>query len=184
MRGILRQYIAGWREREGRHMEKRKRLFSGFDIAVVAVVVLGALAWFLVLGRDAPVAAPTFDGRTTYYIEVMSVTAEQIALVSIGDELQDGARHIPIGRVVAIDVQPHTLRVDDNETHTVSWGVVEDRYVMILTVETEVRETSRDILAEGQFAIKGGQHPLNFTGPGYAFAAGTILALAREGVEQ
>ena len=160
-------------------MQEKKRLFSGFDIAVVAIVVLAALAWFFVINREATVEVPTFDGRTTYYLEVMNLTSEQVALVSVGDALQENVRHMPIGTVIAIETMPQLMRVDDDETQTIRWEEAENRYTMILTVETEVRETAQEILAEGQVAIRGGQHPVHFAGPGYAFAFATILALAR-----
>ena len=160
-------------------MEKRKRLLSGFDIALVAVVLLGALAWFFVINRTPQVEGPVFEGsRAIYRIEVMDLTAEQAAAVQVGDRLQEGSRHVPIGEVIAIEIRPNQVRVDHDETQTIRWEDVEDRYVLLLTVETEVQVTERDILAEGQHPLKGGSG-LHFTGPGFAFTRATILTIER-----
>ena len=159
-------------------MQERKRLFSWFDIAVVAVVLLAAFAWFFVINR-APDVAPTFEGsQAVFYVEVTNLTPEQVASVQVGDWLQEGSQHIPIGRVADIETRPHVVRVEDAATQTISWEEVEDRLAMILTVETEVVETERDILAEGQFAIKGGLL-FSFTGPGYGFTQAVVLGWAR-----
>ncbi|MCL2588748.1 MAG: DUF4330 domain-containing protein [Oscillospiraceae bacterium] len=159
-------------------MEQKRKLFSGFDIAVVALVILAALAWFFVINR-APAVEPQFEGGVVhYYMEVPNLTPTQAEAVQIGDALQHGARHIPIGRVVDVEIRPHLARVDDSETQTIHWQEVEGRVTLILTVATEVTETDRDVMAEGQFPIKGGVI-LPFTGPGFAFAQGIILGLQR-----
>ena len=159
-------------------MEKKRR-FSAFDIALVGLVIVAALAWFFVINR-APEVESRFEGSLViYYVEVANLTPEQAAKVAVGDSLQEGSRHIPIGRVVQVETRPHRVRVDDEESRTIHWDEVEGRVTMTLAVETEVVETPQDVLAEGQFPIKGGL-ALNFTGPGFAFAQGIILGLQRE----
>ena len=164
-------------------MEKKRRLFNGFDIAIALIVLLGALVWFFVINRAPEVEAPTFaDNRAVYWVEVTSLTAEQVASIQIGVNLLEGAQHIPIGRIIDIEVRPHEVRVNDNQTHTISFLPIPDRYTVVLTIETQVVETDREILAEGQHAIRGGSG-LNFTGPGFAFGNGIILGLDRDSAE-
>jgi len=160
-------------------MEHRKRrLFSGFDVAVVALVLVAAFAWFFVLNR-APEVEAAFEGsQARYFIEVTNLTPEQVANVHVGDWLQEGSRHIPIGRVAAVETRPHVVRVEDDATQTISWVEAPGRVAMILTVETEVRETDRDIWAEGQYPIKGGE-VFSFTGPGFAFTQAIVLGWER-----
>jgi len=159
-------------------MQERKRLFSGFDVAVVGFVLLAAFAWFFILNR-APEVEPAFEGsQARYFIEVTNLTPEQVANVNVGDWLQEGSRHVPIGRVADIQTRPHLVRVEDDEARTISWVESPGRLAMILTVETEVRETDRDILAEGQYAIKGGE-VFSFTGPGFGFTQAIVLGWER-----
>jgi len=159
-------------------MEQKRRLFSGFDVAVVLLVLLGVFAWLFVINRAPQVEEPTFDGYATFYIEVANLWPDRVEVVQIGDRLLEGAQHRPIGRVVNIETRPHEVWMEDEETQTIRWEPVEGRVVMVLTVETEVRETDRDVLAEGEVPIKGGA-TIHFTGPGYAFSSGIILGLER-----
>ena len=158
---------------------KKRRLFNGFDLAVALVVLLGAFVWFFVINRAPEVEEETFAGtRAAYFIETINLTQEQIATVQIGDRLLEGSRHVPIGYVAGIEVRPHLVRIDDDETQTIDWQVSPERYAMILRVETEVVETHNAILAEGAFAIRGGS-PINFTGPGFAFTDSFVLGWER-----
>ena len=159
-------------------MQQRKRAFSGFDVVVVLMVLLGVFAWFFVLNR-APQIEETFEGsRAVFYLEVSNQRRDRVDVVQINDRLLEGTQNLPIGRVIDIEIRPQEVRVDHDETQTIWWEEVEDRYVMILTIETEVRETDREVLAEGEFVIKGGS-TIHFTGPGYAFSHGIILGLER-----
>ena len=160
--------------------ERKKRLWSGFDVAVVLLVLGAAFVWFFVLNRAPEVEETSFDGRAVYFVEVVDLTREQIEAVEIGAWVQEGTRHLPIGHVVAIDYRPHELRVEDEETQTISWDIVPGRYAMILSIETEVVERTNAILAEGEFAIRGGSS-ISFTGPGFAFTSATILGWERGG---
>ncbi|MCL2569201.1 MAG: DUF4330 domain-containing protein [Oscillospiraceae bacterium] len=160
-------------------MAQKQRLFTGFDVALVAVVLLAAFAWFFILNRPAEVAETAFEGsHARYFIEVPNLTPEQVATVSVGARIQEGSRHVPMGQVVHIETRPFTVRLEDDETQTITWGEVEGRVSMILTVETEVHVTDRDILAEGQLVLKGGES-IGFTGPGFAFAQAIVLGWAR-----
>ena len=159
--------------------EKKRRLLNGFDIAVVLLVLTGAFLWFFVLNSTPEVEEETFAGtQAVYFLETVSLTEEQIASVQIGDRLLDGARHVPIGYVVGIEVRPHQVRIEDNESQTISFQVVPERYAMILRVETEVEETRNAILTEGGIAIRGGQS-VSFTGPGYGFTNAIVLGWER-----
>jgi len=158
--------------------ERRKRLFNGFDVAIVLLVIAAVFVWFFVLNRAPEVEDASFDGKAVYFVEVTDLTPWQIAAVEIGDAVSEGARHLPIGRVVAVEYRPHELRVECEETRTISWDIVPGRYAMVVSIETEVVETVSAILAEGEFAIRGGS-PLSFTGPGFAFTHAFVLGWER-----
>ena len=160
--------------------EKKRFRFNWFDVAVVLLVLLAGAAWFFLFGRTQEVEATVAgeEGVAIYLIEVTNLTEEQAAVVSIGDSIQEGSQHIPIGRVVDIKHIPYEMRVDDDETQTIQFLEVPDRITMILTVETRVVETGSEILAEGEFAIRGGAR-LHFTGPGFAFGQSTVLGWER-----
>ncbi|MCL2827943.1 MAG: DUF4330 domain-containing protein [Oscillospiraceae bacterium] len=161
-------------------MQQKKRSFSGFDIAVVVGILAAGLVWFFVSNQTPQIGGSSFTGDTiTYYIEVQNLTQEQVEVVRVGDLLQEGARHLPIGEVLAISVRPHEVQVHDNEAETIVWMELPDRYAIILTVETEVTETEREVRAGGEVVLRGGS-TIYFTGPGYAFSSGIILTLHRE----
>ena len=159
-------------------MAQKKRFITGFDVAVVAFVLLAAFAWFFILNRPAEVAPAFETSQVNYFIEVANLTPEQVAAVSVGDHLQEGGQHVAMGRVVSIETVPHMVSLMNDETQTIHWAEVEGRVNMILTVETEVRVTERDILAEGQLSLKGGQL-ISFTGPGYGFTHAIVLGWER-----
>jgi len=158
--------------------ERKRRLFNGFDVAVVLLVLGAAFLWFFVINRAPAVEETSFDGRGQYFIEVTNLTPDQIAAVEVGAALLEGSRHIPIGQVVAVTYSPFTLRVEDETDQSFRFEEVPGRYAMILTVETEVVETAGTLLAEGNFAIRGGQQ-INFTGPGFGFADAFVLGWER-----
>jgi len=160
-------------------MEQKKRRFNWFDIAVVAVVLLGVSAWFFLNRAPAQVTDASFEeGLAIYYIEVANLTPAQVRQVRVGDSLRDAGRNIPIGEVVRIETGPYLVSVTDTETRTVRWEPVEGRLTMTLTIEAEIDVTETDILVEGQFSVKGG-HIFSFSGPGYGFASAAILGLER-----
>jgi len=159
-------------------MEKKKRLFSVFDVAVVLFVILAALVWVLILGRTPEVETTFAGSQARYFLEVQNLTALQAAEPQEGDLLQEGTRHLPIGQIVSVEISPHELRVDDHEAQTIQWEDAPNRYTIVITVETEVVETDGDILAKGEVAIKGGGL-IHITGPGYAFANVVVLGLER-----
>jgi len=158
--------------------ERKKRLFNGFDVAVVLLVLGAAFVWFFVLNRAPAVEETTFDSRARYFIEVTDLTQDQIAAVTVGSGILEGSRHIPIGQVVEVTYSPFRLRVEDEETQSFRFEEVPGRYAMLVTVETEVVETVNAILAEGTLAIRGGM-PINFTGPGFAFTDAFVLGWER-----
>ncbi|MCL2843127.1 MAG: DUF4330 domain-containing protein [Oscillospiraceae bacterium] len=162
-------------------MEQKRRRFNWFDGLVVLLVLGAAFLWFFVINRTEAVEEATFAGdRAMYYVEVTNLTGYQAAQVEIGDALRDAAQHLPIGRVVEIDIRPFEIRTSDDQNQVILWQTVEDRYTMILTVETEVEETPAAIYAEGEVIIRGGT-TLHFTGPGFAFSGGTILGWSERG---
>jgi len=161
-------------------MERKKRAFSGLDVAVVVLVIAAALVWFFVLNRTPQMGGGSFSGDTiTYYIEVQNLTREQVEAVQIGDLLQEGERHLPIGEVLAISVRPHEVQIHDHENERISWMEFPDRYAIILTVETRITETEQEVRAGGEVLLRSGT-AMHFTGPGYAFIHGVILTLHRE----
>lgn len=165
-------------------MEQKKQRINGFDIAVVAVIVLGIFAWFFLNRTPVQEVDIAFEeGVATYLIEVVNLTPEQAVQVRTGDSLHDAVRNIPIGEVIDVEIRPYMISVMERETKSIRWEPVEDRVDLILTLETEVEVTEQDILIDGQFSIKGGRG-LSFAGPGYAFAGAVILSLERGAVEE
>jgi len=157
----------------------KKRVWSYFDLAVIALLLLGAFTWMFVLNRPVEVQDTFIEGnQARYFIEVGNITIEQVQAVSPGDFIQEGARHLPLGRVVAVEYHVHEIRVEDEDTETILLAPSPTRFTMILTVETEVVELEHAILAEGQFAIRGGL-PISFTGPGFAFTSAFVLGWDR-----
>ena len=160
-------------------MEQKRRFFSGFDLCVILLVILAVGGWFWMNNRPIDEEALVFHGNPAiYYIEVNNITREQTELVQVGDNLLEGARHFPIGEVIAIEVRPFEARVEDGRNETITFQEVPERYSMVLTVQTMVEETEQEVLTEGGVLIRGGRS-INFTGPGYAFVGGVILRIER-----
>ena len=159
-------------------MEKKRRPFSGFDVVVVALVVLAAGVWIWNSNRGVEEESAFYGDHAIYHIEVRELTREQAGQIQVGDLLQEGSRHLAIGQVISVSILPFETRVEDWETQTVFFDEVPERYTVIITMETLVEETDRAVLTEGGFAIRGGSS-LNFTGPGYAFSGATILSIER-----
>ena len=160
------------------HTKKRK--INGFDFFLIfALILMMVAAWFFLFHRGADDSAPTFEGNVAfYYVEVTNLAPWQLAQVSEGDWVRDGVRLAPIGHVYSIETRPHELRIDNVEAGEIYFEEVPGFYTMVLTIQTSVTVTERDILAEGQFPIKGGA-TLHFVGPGFAFSNGIILGIER-----
>lgn len=158
----------------------KKRIFNGFDVfLLLALVAVLVGTWFFFSNRGTDDTVPVFeDNIAFYYIEIPSLTPWQIEHVSEGDWLRDGVRLAPIGHVYRIDVRPHEVRIDDGESGEIYFEELPGFYTMTLTVQTRVSVTERDILAEGQFPIKGGA-TVHFVGPGFSFASAIILGIER-----
>jgi len=173
-------YTAVLRGREDRQVEQKRRRFNWFDGVVVLLVLGAAFLWFFVINRTEAVDETFAGNRAVYYVEVTNLLDHQTEQVQVGDTLQEGSQHLPIGRVVAVEIEPFELRVGDDYNQIISWQPVEERYTMVITVETQVDETPTAIMAEGEVVIRGGA-TLHFTGPGYAFSDAVILGWADRG---
>lgn len=159
---------------------KKKRLLNGFDLALIALVLIAALGWFFLTNRTEAVEETHFTGDTAwFYLEVPNLNAWQASLVSVGDQLQENTRHVPLGEVYALEVRPQETRVDNHETQTISLEEIPDRYTLIITVQTNVEVTERELLAEGQVVVRGGS-TIHIGGPGYAFGHCIILGWSRD----
>ena len=160
-------------------MDKKKRFFSAFDLCIILLVILAAGGWLWMNNRAVAEEDIVFHGSPAiYYIEVNNITREQVEQVRVGDNLLEGTRHLAIGQVIQIEVQNFEARVDDWPSQTISIQAVPERYTMILTVETMVEETEREVLTEGGVLIRGGRS-ISFNGPGYGFAGAVILRIER-----
>ena len=102
-------------------MNEKKRRFNGFDVAVVVTLLLiGGLAWLFLTDR-APAEEHAFIGdEVVYLVEVGHLQDWQVAQIQVGDRLQEGVRHNPIGEVIHIEVRPTEIHVTDHEARTVT----------------------------------------------------------------
>ena len=158
-------------------MEEKRRRFSGFDLGVLVLVLLGAGVW-LWMGSSDGEETELSGEPVIYLIEVNNLTQEQIDPVQVGDLIQDAARFQEMGEIINIEVRNAEQQVNDWAARTIHFEEIPERYVMILTVETLVEETEQAILTEGGVIIRGGR-VIDFVGPGYAFVGAVILRVER-----
>lgn len=162
--------------------EKRKRKINAFDVCLIVLFMLVlAAGWFILFRGGGETIVTDLEGDTAiFFVEVTALTPEEKGQIEVGDWVRDGVRLFPIGYVRDITYLPHEMRIGNPETGEIYFEEVPGQYVMIVSIEANIRVTDRDILAEGQFPIKGGA-PIHFVGPGFAFSNGIILGIQRGG---
>ena len=163
--------------------KKMKIKLNLFDIIILALVVLGGLAFFAItnMSRSGGVALPTSTSTRTvrYTIELASMLEETADLISVGDVIVDRIEKRTLGKVVNIEIVPAVIPVKDIFTGEQLLEAQPNRLTANLTLEATAAETASSLTVDGGFIVRAGVQ-VTVNGPGYA-GMGYVLSVEREG---
>jgi len=154
---------------------KKKRV-NAFDIAVVVIVLIAAVAWYM-LNRTQTTDTPEVGNEVTYFVELTDMREGFGELISAGDVLSDGAANYDIGTVAGVTVEPQLTLTTDLENNVLNYVETPNKERVVLEITAPVTETDKAILLDGEYALRGGTS-ISVVGPGYR-AAGTVLQVVR-----
>lgn len=165
-------------------MDKRKMKIklNLFDIIILALVVVGGIAFFAItnMSRSGGVALPTTSATRTvrYTIELASMLEEAADLINEGDIIVDRIEKRTLGKVVAVEIVPAVIPVKDIFTGEQLLEAQPGRITANLTLETTAAETASALTVDGGFIVRAGTQ-VTAIGPGYA-GMGYVLSVERE----
>jgi len=165
-------------------MDKRKMKIklNLFDIIILALIVLGGLAYFAVtnMSRSGGVALPTATSTRTvrYTIELASMLEDAAALINEGDVIVDRIEKRTLGKVIAVEIVPAVIPVKDIFTGEQLLEAQPNRLTANLTLEATAAETASALTVDGGFIVRAGAQ-VTVAGPGYA-GMGYVLSVERE----
>ena len=154
-------------------MENKKHKINIFDIVVVIVVAVIAIAGYKYLHREKIAETKTIR----YTFEMIDNYEGFSDLIHVGDDITDNVKNYYMGKVVDVKSEPYTKLVNDIETGTVKEAVVPNRERDLVTVEANVTESASDLKVNGYYTVKVGLE-VAVKGNGYA-GRGYILNIER-----
>lgn len=158
-------------------MDKNGRLFgliSVIDILVILVIVAiaaGIYCRYFVLDKTAVNVATQTVQYTVVIEEARSLVEENI---QVGDKLFEAKNGIEIGSIVAVDVTPAEIGTTDMEGNYIRVPS-EDRYRVVLTVESSMTQSDGRYYANRTYEINKGYQTELYTK--YVSFTGTILSI-------
>jgi hypothetical protein len=155
-------------------MEKAKRHPNFFDILLILVILLAAAAAYLLSHQGADSA--TLRTRT-YQLELQGLKTTMADAVQVGDTATDTVKNLALGTVTAVEVQPYTAAVTDEEAGIVRQTEVPDYVTLCLTLEVETTETDSQISTTSGYVLRTGTSVSAAIGD--LVASGYILEIQR-----
>ncbi len=157
--------------------KSKPRKFNFLDIIIILVVVViaGSLLFVYYL-KNKKVAIN--ETKLTYVLELVDNPIGFSELIKINDNLVDGIKNFPMGKVIAIETAPEIRIVNDLANSEIIESSVPNREKVLLTIEASVVDTGEEILVGGSYDLRVGKY-VNAKGNGYA-GTGFILQVERK----
>jgi hypothetical protein len=146
-------------------MEKAKRHPNFFDILLILLILLAAAGAYLLSHQGTDSA--TLRTRT-YRIELQGLRSSMADALQPGDTATDTVKNLDLGTITAVEVQPYTVGVTDEEAGVVRQVEMEDYVTLWITLEVETTETDSQISTTSGYVLR--------TGTSVSVAAGDLVA--------
>jgi hypothetical protein len=88
--------------------------------------------------------------------------------LQVGDEVTDTVKNMDLGTITAVEAQPYTVGVTDEEAGVVRQVEMEDYVTLWITLEVETTETDSQISTTSGYVLR--------TGTSVSVAAGDLVA--------
>lgn len=155
-------------------MKKTKKHPNFFDILIILLVLLVAVAAYFLSHRDGGQGSVV---TRSYTIELMDLEEHMLDAVAVGDEVTDNVKNYEMGTVTAVESYPYKVSVVDEETGMTRQVETPGRYVLLLTVECPTVETEKEINTVSGYTLRTGTAVSCSVGE--LTSAGYILSLER-----
>jgi hypothetical protein len=155
-------------------MEKAKRHPNFFDILLILLILLAAAAAYLLSHQGTDSA--TLRTRT-YRVELQGLRSNMADALQVGDTVTDTVKNLDIGTITALEVQPYTVGVTDEEAGVVRQVEMEDYVTLWITLEAETTETDSQISTTSGYVLRTGTSV--YVSVGDLVASGYILDVER-----
>jgi hypothetical protein len=155
-------------------MEKAKRHPNFFDILLILLILLVAAAAYFISHQGTDSA--TLRTRT-YRIELQGLRSSMADALQPGDTATDTVKNLDLGTITAVEVQPYTVAVTDEEAGVVRQVEMEDYVTLWITLEVETSETDSQISTTDGYVLRTGTTV--YIAAGDLVASGYILDVER-----
>ena len=163
--------------------QKNKRprwKMNGFDIIIIAVVLVAAAAVLFVWNTFGQSGGTATNAKPVYYtIELEKMVGDTADAVKEGDTIVDSAKKYVMGTVVSVTVVPATETKTDLTTGNTVVSEIPGKKTAIIELLCDCNESDSALVATSGYVIRIGTE-VQAAGPGYA-GLGYIVAIDREG---
>lgn len=134
-------------------MNKTRKHPNFFDILIILLLVLIAVGAYLLSHRDS--AGQEVVTRTCT-IELTDLEERMADSVAVGDLVTDNIKNYEIGTVTAVEVQPYTQGVVDEENAILRQEPTPGRVKLLVTVECDTVEGEQEIATTSGYTLRTG----------------------------
>ncbi len=160
--------------------EKPRWKLNGFDIILIAVVLVAAAAVLFIWRSSGQSSAASVSTRTvSYTIELQKMVGETAYEIKTGDTIVDSAKKYVMGTVESVTVAPATDPKIDLTTGDTVNSEIPGVLTALIELSCDCSETDSAITAASGYVVRIGSE-VQAAGPGYA-GTGYIVAIEREG---
>ncbi len=161
--------------------QAKKVKFNLFDALVILVILVAAVAVYLILQGSSDDGVFAESSPISYTVEVTGLREGMEDTVSIGDEFQETSDGNTMGTVTAVEVIPYTVQATDEEEGVIRDQEVEGYSTLRITLEVQSVEPDSAIeTTEGETIRVGTSVTMS---NGTLLAKGTIIWMEREDAE-
>lgn len=146
-----------------------------FDIVIVLIIAAVGFVLYMMLRPTAGSVVQTTPMR--YTIEMLNLPEGTHQRMAVGDEIFDNTRNYSMGKVVALEVSPYIVEVDDTAAGIVRQAEVPGYETVLLTLEANMVVTDSSLTTEGGYLVRVGLST-KARGDDYA-ATGYIVSIER-----
>lgn len=134
-------------------MNKTRKHPNFFDILIILLLVLIAVAAYFVSHRDNTTQEV---GMRSCTIELTDLEESMADSVAVGDQVTDNIKNYEIGTVTAVEVQPYTQGVVDEENAVLRQQATPGRIKLLVTVECPTVESEKEVATTGGYTLRTG----------------------------
>ena len=134
-------------------MNKTRKHPNFFDILIILLLVLVAAAAYFVSHRDSTAQEVVMRTCT---IELADLEERMAGSVAVGDQVTDNIKNYEIGTVTAVEAQPYTQGVVDEENAVLRQQPTPGRIRLLVTVECATVEGEKEIATTSGYTLRTG----------------------------